>query len=207
MSISKKYFKERGIAIIELLVAISVITVLAGTIVISDFSKAKKEQALSRTAYKFAQDLRKTQNRAQSLVKAGSPEVDILAYGVHINKDSLGNKKYIVYGKPLSLSFTDPHYESVRDYLIETVDLSLTEPGVVINFPIAGLVDGNKVSILWPAVPFSASIPTEPNTFIFSVYPPDPRLNPKVDIVFSLESDSTKTKTVSVNWSGLIEVK
>ncbi|MEK7124262.1 MAG: hypothetical protein AAB877_01065 [Patescibacteria group bacterium] len=188
---------KNGFTIIELIIIIGLITILPA-IVISNFSAIKLQFALSRASYKFAQDLRVAQNLALSskpYIDANGQEQLIAGYGVYFDANlnsAMGNKKYIIYADKNDLGNADSQY-TAEDYVVSQIDFSLTEPGIIIKETANPF--GNTAS-----VNFS---PPNPITTIYSAG----QSQTKIDIVFAIESDLEKTKTVSINTSGLVEVK
>jgi prepilin-type N-terminal cleavage/methylation domain-containing protein len=180
---------KNGFTIIELLVVIAIMTGFF-IVVISNFSQIRFRFALSRTAYKFNQDLRRAQNMALSfsLYKdSEGTEAPVDGYGIHIDLDILGNKKYIIYADKQA---GNQQYDS-SDYIIEEIDLKLSEPGIIIKE--INNVAGNKVSVNFSElrVEISQLISDQSN----------------MDVVFAVESDQSIISTVSVNTAGLIETK
>ena len=167
MNIKNHLKHSVGFTVVELLVVIAIITIIP-IIVMPNFSQIRLQFALSRVPHKFAQDVRKTQGLSLSSVTykdSFGVEQAISGYGVYVDINNLGKKKYIIYADK---SPSNNQYDSL-DYIIETIDF----------------------------------IPPNPDTKISSLSPN----KSSVEIVFALESDLTKTRTVSVNISGLIEVK
>jgi len=184
---------QRGFTIVELLVTIIIIAVFIAVIV-SNFTQIKLQFALSRVSYKFAQDLRKAQNFALTSLEYKDSSGNIKSvdgYGVYIDFDNLGNKKYIIYADIIGNQQYDIY--NALDNFLDVIDFTLTEPGIIIKQ--IDNVSGNKVSINFNSSNLNTKI-TQLN-----------QGQNNVNIVFALESDLTKTKTVSVNTSGLIEVK
>lgn len=180
--------KQLGFTVIELLVVIAVITILP-TIVIVNFPSIRLEFALSRAAHKFAQDLRNAQDKAISSVRymdaSGNPQW-VGGYGVYINTSTLGQVTYLVYadGPP-----ANQQYDAL-DYIIETIDVA--ESGVIIQ---------RLENVLPPSVSINFAPPNPVTTIV-----PNPSQG-YVNVVFALPSDWSKTRTVSINTAGLIEVK
>ncbi len=185
----KKSERNGGFSLVELLVALSII-ILLSTVVISRFSQFKLQVSLTKVAYKFAQDTRKAQGLALSSAQyrdASGALQSVKGYGVYA--DQLNNKKYIIYADKAPGT---QNYD-VADYIVETVDFSSIEPGIIIKE--VDNVVGQTVSINFT--------PPNPSTTITQLVPGQSR----VDVVFALASDQTKTKTVSINTAGLVEVK
>ena len=184
--------KEKGFTIVELMVVIAIIVILP-MIVISTFPQIKLKFALSRVAYKFAQDLRRAQDKAlfsvQYIDQFGTPQL-VDGYGVYLNLSTLGNKKYIIYADKQP---GNAEYDAL-DYIFETIDFSLDEPGVVIK-ELGGTFSD------WMSINFK---PPDSDTNIVHQFG---KFQPSMAVVFALESDLTSTKTVSINSAGLVEVQ
>jgi len=182
---------QRGFTIIELLVAVAVISALL-IIVISNFPYTRLQFSLSRVTHQFAQDVSRAQNMALSAVPykdSFDVEQNVDGYGLYVDFDSLGNKKYIIYA---DRNPGNQQYDAL-DYVVGTVDFSSTEPEIIIKE--ISNVSGNNASVNFNSSNLTTTI-TQLNAGQNSVI-----------VVFALASDLTKTKTVSINSSGLIEVK
>lgn len=183
------YKDSAGFTIFELIVVIIIVSILL-TILISDFSKAKLQFSLSRVAYKFSQDVSRAQNLAVSAVPykdSFGTEQKVDGYGIYANLNSLGNKKYLIYADK---NPGNQQYDS-SDYIIETIDFSLTEPGIIIKE--INNVTNNQASVNFNSADLTTAITqlnSGQNSAIF---------------VFALVSDLTKTKSVVINTSGLAE--
>jgi len=184
--------KYKGFALIELIVVITIISALTA-IAISNFPKIKLQFSLLRVTHSFVENLRKTQQMALSAVPYKNSlgvEREIDGYGVYLDLNVfLGNKKYIIYADK---SPGNKEYDS-SDYLVETIDFNSSEPGVKIK-------EVNNVSLEKASINFNSS----------KIETTITQLNQgqnSVEFVFSLDSDSAVIKTVSVNTSGLIEIK
>ena len=186
---AKRY--STGFTMIELIVVISLILVFSG-VIISNFSSAKLQFSLSRVAYQLEQDLSKAQNMALSSVPYKDSlgvEHQVDGYGVYVNLTGLGNTKYIVYADK---SPGNNKYDT-SDYLIKQVDFSLNEPGIIIQ-NMFGVSGGNTTSVNFKSVDLSTSID---NLLVGSN---------SVSFYISEASELFKTKTVSINTAGLIQV-
>ncbi|MBI3631499.1 MAG: prepilin-type N-terminal cleavage/methylation domain-containing protein [Candidatus Staskawiczbacteria bacterium] len=188
----------RGITLIEILVVVFIFVLLSG-ILVANFPKIRRQFALTRAVYKMAQDLRKTQDLGLS----GKQMEGVKGYGVYINLNSLGNKKYIIYADRNN----DSKYDALgvyceqspsdnQDCIVEAIDFSQTELGIVIN-RIEGTTNNQQVDIN-----FKPPNPTVTITDLSADIN-----NPRVQIIFALEFDQLTYRTVLVNTSGLIEIK
>jgi len=187
--------KERGITLIEIIVAIAIIT-LFSMILLADYPKIRRQFALSRSTYKLAQDLRKTQDLGLSGVQIAG--IQAKGYGIYISFEEDKNKEYIIYADNCPVTPAEPDYEytiggDCNDSIIETVDISQAEREVYIKEIIR--IDGNQTSINFN--------PPNPDIVINNI-----RSNESsIGIVLALSSDSSSTRTVYINTSGLIEVE
>jgi len=185
---------SHGFTLIEMMVVISIITILPA-IVISNFPQIKSQFAVSRAAHRVAQSLREVQDLALSSVPyRGQFGIikEVSGYGMYIDISGLGNTKYIIYADNNDQGLSNKEYDET-DYIVSEVDLASTESGVVIKQ--INKVYGNKVSINFN--------PPHPDTTITDLEEGEY----SVDIVFAQADDLEKTKTVSINNVGLIEVK
>ncbi len=183
---------------VEILVVIFIIT-LFSSILVAGFPKIVRQFALTRAVYKMSQDLRRAQDMGFSGQRIKG--INVKGYGVYVNLDNpnLGNKKYVIYADMND----DQQYDVSgaickqqlpnQDCVIEEVNLSQTEPGVVIDR--IENTNNNSVDVNFK--------PPSPTITITSLLP---GIN-RVQIIFALESDLLKTKIVSVNTAGLIEIK
>jgi len=177
LNFSKKNFG--GFTLIELLVVAVIISILTGFI-LANYPSIGREFALQRSANKLAQDIRKVQGNAVAMkeISGSLPE----GYGVYLNKVSF-QYSYKLFADE------DGNYrwESATDTLVEMVSF---ESNVKINDL---KIDG---------------ISTDTLSIVFE--PPDPTIwinnfsSSSSTITLQLETDPNKTKTISVNSSGLI---
>lgn len=190
ISILKKKKSEKGITLIEILVVIFIIA-LFSSILVADFPEIKRQFALTRAVYKMSQDLRRVQDMGLSGQQIEG--VDVKGYGIYINLDNpnLGNKKYIIYAD----MDNDPKYVADTDSIIETIDFSQAEAGVVID-RIMNTTDGQQ----WVDINFKPPNPTVTITNLSSS-------TNRVQIIFAIKSVPPKERTVFVNTAGLIEIK
>ena len=178
----------KGITLIEVLVVVLIVGLLS-SILVADFPKIRRQFALTRVAYKMSQDLRRTQDMGLSGQRVEG--LDVKGYGVYVNLDdlNLGNKKYIIYADIND----DQQYVQKTDFIIEEISFGQTELGVIID-RIANT--DNR----WIDINFK---PPNPTITITSLLP---NTN-QAQIIFGLESDPSNERIISVNTSGLIEVK
>lgn len=182
---------KKGFTLIEVVVVVSVILILF-TMAISRFSESKLQFSLSRVSYQFEQDVSSAQNMALSSVPYKDSlgvEQPVDGYGVYVDVGVLGNTEYIIYADKAP---GNNQYD-VSDYVIRQVDFSLNEPGIFIKQidNIAGT---------------ATSIHFKSSNLLTIIDQITPGQN-SILVVFAQSSDVTKTKGVSINQSGLIEVQ
>lgn len=184
--------------LVEIIVVI-LLSVLFCVILISDFPSIQRQFALSRAAYKLAQDLRTIEDLGLSGVTPQGQVQVAKGFGVYVNISTYPATQYIMYSDTCPTSNQDYKYTTpgascaLGDYIITTVNISQTEPGVYIQAL-------NHVTGNWTSINFN---PPNPTVTIDNL---NPSYN-NLEIVLSLTSDQTKTRKVVINTSGLIEVK
>ncbi len=201
---------EKGISLVEIVVAILIIT-LFSIIVVANFPKIKKQFALSRAVYRVAQDIRKAEDLGLSGIQT-IEGVEAKGYGFFIDQ-LVDNKKYLIYADtndPADSKYTD--YGDSIDYIIEEINLADMEQGVFIErmFVIFSNELESEVDIHYLSVNFS---PPNPDITI-TTDAPNPSFSEgvlsiikKVGIVLSLDTDQYSKKIIYINSSGLIEIE
>ena len=191
---------KNGFTLVELIVVIFLIA-LFSVILTANFPAMLQQFALTRAAYRFSEDVR----MAQDMGLSGTVTTNVKGYGIFIDINkvdpvNLGSAKYIIYGAEDSNKqyVYSSQINSVcgqqfpqdigKDCIVKTVDLSKIENGIIIISP-------NSASINFT--------PPNPDTTITSLSSNDNNIN----VVFAVASNPSQTKTVSINTSGLIEVK
>lgn len=194
----KLFFKnsENGTTLIEIIAVMSIIT-LFSVILIADFPQIIRQFAVSRSAYKLSQDIRRTVDLGLSGVQIESPNSPVGGYGLYINLTE-NNEQYIIYADNCSdtpdFEYTVGGCVGGYDSVVEIIAISEQQAGVYIKE-----INGNTNA--------SASInftPPSPKTTI-TVSGVSNIAN--VNIVIGSSFDDSLERTVSVNNSGLIEVK
>ena len=183
--------KSSGFTLTELLVVISIITILT-SISVPVYQGSRSQLALQRAANKMAQDIGRAQRMAMA-VKGIGGEVPRGGYGVYFNASGTDCLAYIYADKSDNEKY-DPGEE------IET--LSVEREAKITKIEDLG------------------DLPTNEKEFSINFKPPDPEVkimkwNPgpaaqfsgDMAITLSLKKDPTSTKSVIVNKSGLIYVK
>jgi len=214
--------KRSGFTLIELLVIISVIVTIIA-VALPNYPAIKQQLALSRAAHQVAQDIKRAQElslAAAQLTEAegscslalqfaslGNPlplvptSSQAKGYGIYINL-SEDNKAYRLYADTAADTGADCStypptpcwkYYNSSDCIFKTIFLQ--ESGIVIKEINNNLGNAQKTSINFS--------PPNPDTTIKWLLSG----SSGVDIVIAVEADLSKTKTVTVNRSGLIEVR
>ena len=169
--------KESGLTLTEILVTIAIIIILSG-LIIANSGAGKSQLALSRSANKLAQDIRRAQEMAMSAEKCptgtGCAGQIPPGYGIYLINNS---ENYLLYA---DTGLVPAGYDG-GDAGIETIPL---EKGIKIK--------NGTVSINFK--------PPDPKINITG------GVN-EVFIVIVLKADSTKTRTIRVNKAGLISVE
>ena len=183
-------FKEKGATLVEIAVVIFIITMFS-LILINDFPKTLRQFAVSRSAYKLSQDIRRVEDLGLSGVKIADQNDPYGGYGLYIDKTE-NDKQYKIYSDDFSES-PDFKYVDGEDYIVEIIAISEQQAGVFIKE-----INGTSGSYDHISINF-----TPPNPKITIT----PNEEKSIDIVIGSIFDSSLERTVSVNTSGLIEVK
>jgi type II secretory pathway pseudopilin PulG len=176
----KNFLKlSKGLTLTEILVTIAIIIILSG-LIIANSGAGKSQLALSRSANKLAQDIRRAQEMAMSAKECptgtGCADQVPPGYGIYLHQ---GDKNYLLYAD------TNPNQiYGGGDTDIETINF---EKGIFIKD-----VGPANVSINFK--------PPDPKINITGV-------GNEVLIEIALMADSTRTKTIRVNKAGLIDVE
>jgi type II secretory pathway pseudopilin PulG len=206
----KTLFAKKGISLVEVIVTIFLISIFS-SILIANFPELQRQFALSRAAYKFAQDLRRTQDLGLSgvqILDIGGQPITVKGYGIYIDLTTQPTTEYSIYADvdgnhvyyPASYNYCSQVSEPTADCIIEKTNIKKTNPSLYIKefVNINGL---NYTSI--------------------NFRPPDPIVeiqnkcqqacadsdNSRIGIVFAVDSDAPSTRTIWVNTSGMIKVQ
>jgi prepilin-type N-terminal cleavage/methylation domain-containing protein len=183
--LNAKMLEWQGFTLVELLVSIFIIVLISG-IIFANYRVGGQQFALQRSANKLAQDIRRAQAMAMGAAEcpagtgcAGSVPP---GYGIYLSQ---GNTNYLLYADT-NQAGGNQNYDG-GDASIDTINL---EKGVEI---------------------LSAS----PSSFSINFKPPDPTVTIRgsagdvstATITLALLTDTSKTKTITVNSTGLIEIQ
>lgn len=187
--------KEKGVTLIEIIVAIAIIT-LFSMILIADYPKIRRQFALSRSVYKLAQDFRRTQDLGLSGVVITG--IEAKGYGIYISSEFDKNRQYIIYADncPLALDYKytiGGDGGTCDDSIVETVDMSKAEREVYIK-------EITNIDVDYTSINFN---PPNPDIVIDNISSGED----SIEIILALDFDENVTRAVYINSSGLIEVK
>lgn len=206
--------RERGLGLIEIVVAILLIA-LFSAIMISDFPKVLKSFALSRAAYTMAQELRKTQDLGLSGVvikNENGTEISAQGYGFFVNLDKSATQ-YITYADAdgdytfnwQQVEYTDFCSSQTDDYMgqdcvLDLIDVSQENPDVYIK-------ELKNIPANYTSINFS---PPHPDVNILNICSGGSCSDSEassVGITLGLYSDNSAERTVWINTSGLINIQ
>lgn len=196
---------KKGISLVEVIVVVFIISVFS-SILIADFPNIQKQFAISRAVYKMAQEVRKAQDLGLSGVSindANENPISVSGYGVYVYVSSAPNytTEYVLYAdvddsenyNAPSEIYCDQSINPATDCVIDKIDLSKENGEIYIK----NLENADNIFV---SINFS---PPSPTTTIDTLAP----LQDEVGIVFALKSNSSKTRTLWVNKSGLIKIQ
>jgi len=204
--------------LIELIVVIFLIA-LFSTIIVANFPVIQRNFAISRAAYKLAQDLRSAEDLGLSGVKIKDSQGNVIqasGYGVYVDvftsrtiyliyadvkpsDTTLGNSKYDGNLTSTTLcSNVNQNTNGTRkiDCIIQIIDISKENPGAMLGGSLTG-VNGTHTSINF----------SPPNPYVTIDGLDSSLLSNGVTIPLTLSSDAKITRSVNINTSGLIEIK
>ncbi len=187
--------KNKAFTLLEITVVITIITLLS-TVFIVNYRGGEQNFALKRSAHLVARDLRRAEEMAMSAKEfQGSvpPSVPPGGYGVYFSSDS---RSYIL--------FADLDNEKDYDGLSEKIEEIFLEKGVKIK----------QVAALWMVWKQTSTVFTPPDPAITNqLYGVSVDGTPfktsisTLQVTLCLETDPSKTKTITVNKVGLIDIE
>lgn len=179
---------EKGLMLLEVLTVVAIILVLT-LVVMVNHREGQKKVILERGAHKLAQDIRAAQEMAISGKEFDGKEP--FGYGIFIKNTPPPQIKYILYADII------PSDDEIYSNLQEIVESLEFEKGLFIKaIEIDDIPGYNYTNIYFQAPDPIIKIKENNQADDFN----------KVKITIALESDDTRTKTVTVNTVGLIEI-
>lgn len=166
----------RGFTLVEFIIVTAIILILSGIILVN-FRAGQGSLALDRSVHKLAQDMRRAMELTLRAQSLGACAIS--GYGVYVSEVSPLNKEYKIFG--------DCNGNRTYDAADVTVEVLQFEQGV-------------KVYDVSPG----------PAAHIFFL-PPDPQTeispgNPATaQVILELESDPSRTRTLTINKKGVID--
>ena len=197
--------KNKGFTLVEVLVTISIIVIMTGIVFIS-YRTGQQQLTLQRTASKLSQDIRRVAamaTEAQVCISPPGPSscpsspggVPAGGYGLYVSRRVEFRDRYFIYADDDTLP--KPHCYNVPGDPVETMETIYLEKGVYIK-----------------------NLSSSYENLSINFLPPDPMIELKnqsggicgdiseniAAITIALESDDSKTKTITVNKAGLVEI-
>jgi len=187
----KKHRKERGTSLIEMIVSIAIIGIIY-SIYFLNYRNIEKDLALERSAYKTAQYFRVALEKTLAAEKPEGEENLPQGYGIYIKRQGYGPNATYTVSLYVDKKNTEEYYDSNDDILD---NLSL-EPGVKVNDIIVSPPFQDELSINFkiplPRIKISARVGASTH---------------EKDNITIILTNSSKTKKIHVNKSGLIYVE
>lgn len=173
---------NKAFTLVETLVVITIIVILS-LMIIPNYNSIKQQLAFQRSASKLVQEIRTVQEMAMSS-KEFEGNVPEGGYGIHLSRVPPHNEYYTLFADTNNNQKYDPGPDKIKEIYFE---------------------EGIKIK----------DLPEQNINIIFK--PPDPEvylldndtngLGSEVIIVICLIDDESKTKTISVNKAGLINIE
>ena len=178
----------KAFTLVESLVTIFIIALLS-LIILPNYSSTSQQLALQRSAFKLAQDIRRVQEMAMS-AQEFEGEIPDGGYGIYLRTvpPKPPQTSYILYA--------DKIYNRKYDSGVgagETIEQINFEKGIKILS-----INGNHLNVIF----------TPPDPIVFFTDAEGENLNlDEISIVICLISDESKTKTITINKAGLINIE
>lgn len=191
---------KQGLTLIELMAVVTMIIIVTG-VVFATYGVGRDSLALDRSSQKLYQDVR------FALANSMSGINDATGAGIHFDKTG-STTKYIIFKNPISSTSQVFDANSVNIFPSKGVSVSdwvKLEDGVkIISFKnVSGGTVDNSLDVY-----FRSPYPT---TFLNgSYYQNKTTCTPQTDCTISIilgTNDGSKTKTITINNSGMIDLK
>jgi len=208
MKFKIKKVKEKGVTLIEIVIAIFIITIFS-LIVVNDFPRMKRQFAIAGVTYRLAQDIRRAEDLGMSGMQVSGAS-NTKGYGFYVNINFPENKnKYWIYAdigdtadRKFSGTLQDCSPETEGDCIIETINISDYETGVYIKrIEYFDNISDNFMPTNSLSINFN---PPNPTVIITSG---EEGTSKRIKIVLGLYLDDTVERIIYVNSAGLIEVE
>jgi len=201
-------FFEKGTTLVEIIVVVFIISIFS-SILISNFPKILRQFALSMSAHRLSQDLRKVQDFGLSGVliaeqqeSAGGSFIDAKGYGIYFDLDK--KTQYIIYADRGDTP--DFRYDGNPRLCIEN-----TDPEMDCILEIINLADEHSDLYIREIINIESGFISSSINFT----PPNPDISiehlsqdgKEIGVVLGLRSEPDMVRTVWVNISGLITIE
>ncbi len=194
---------KKGFTLIEMITSVSLIVIITA-IFIANYRSSNKRSDLVMTAQKLVADIHAAQNNTLGLIKYGA-EVPPGGWGIHFDEND--PLKYVMFADLDRPASTDPpdiysadagfmSYDSTTEGDIDKGARVVELPqGIsIVNLDIGGASDDSSIANV-------SFLPPDPKTNIFD------GISTSTFLEITLkEARENKTKTVRVNFLGLVEV-
>jgi prepilin-type N-terminal cleavage/methylation domain-containing protein len=188
----EKAASEKGFTIAELLTVVIIIGILSA-VVFSNYGGSNKTMALGRASQQLAQDLRRAQQMSMgSLSGVAGVTAGYGMYFINASSGSPSSLSYIIFRNDTKASLNASYVNSSSDPTVETINI---EKGIKIcDIKVNGTTLGsNPLSVFF--------LPPDPITYINGGY-----VGSTASIVLCVADDASKTMTVKINNSGMIDI-
>lgn len=188
--------KKIAFTLIEMLVSISLIMIMT-VVFIANYKSANKRTDLIMTAQVLTADIHMAQNNALGLVKYGAYGVPAGGWGIHIEKSGTYTM-FADLNEVGSLGFKE------YDLLVEgEINNGARLNSISENLEVESLTFYNSISSITAESAVITFLPPNPKT---NIYNPE-NSNDYTSLEIKLrENENNETKTVLVNFLGLVEV-
>jgi prepilin-type N-terminal cleavage/methylation domain-containing protein len=185
-------FHSKGFTVIELLVVVSVISVILAISAVQ-FPAIQSQYRLNQAANNFIQDVARARETALSRLPYAQSGQFGQNYpkgaGIYINLSSPGNRQYLLYAN--NTTSAQEAYSAGTATVLATIDMSQDYKGVMIKE--INTADGTINSV---SIHFTPPGPTASLNFLTDSYD-------GIEVVFALAGDISNTKKVFIGRSGL----